>query len=259
LQKAEEWAKKLLDLNPDSSREYFLSGLIQWKLGYWKDGIGQLRKSLTVDPSNPRSLEFLVYLYAIAGKGSVSRALLPKLLESDPLTPLFQGFPGWIEYMEGHFEAALVSIRKMYQMESENPFYSLVYANFLTRIQSLEEAFSVIDSLAEKAPQTSFEWLGLFRKVALQGRREKALELVKPEFTNIGKWDEQMSWEIAASFALIEENDKALNWLTNAIDGGFINYPFLNETDPFLENIRGEPRFKKLMERVKHEWENFEV
>jgi hypothetical protein len=26
-----------------------------------------------------------------------------------------------------------------------------------------------------------------------------------------------------------------------------------------LENVRGEPRFKKLMERVKHEWENFEV
>ena len=33
----------------------------------------------------------------------------------------------------------------------------------------------------------------------------------------------------------------------------------LAEKDPFLENIRGEPRFKKLMERVKHEWENFEV
>ena len=31
------------------------------------------------------------------------------------------------------------------------------------------------------------------------------------------------------------------------------------KNDPFLENIRGEPRFKKLMERVKREWENFEV
>jgi non-specific serine/threonine protein kinase len=68
-----------------------------------------------------------------------------------------------------------------------------------------------------------------------------------------------MSWEIAASFALINEKDKSLEWLENAVDRGFINYPFLNEYDPFLENIRGEPRFKKLMERVKHEWENFEV
>jgi hypothetical protein len=29
--------------------------------------------------------------------------------------------------------------------------------------------------------------------------------------------------------------------------------------DPLLENIRGEARFKKLMEWVKHEWEDFEV
>jgi hypothetical protein len=47
--------------------------------------------------------------------------------------------------------------------------------------------------------------------------------------------------------------------LEYATSRGFINYPFLNEYDPLLENIRGEPRFKKLMERVKHEWENFEV
>jgi len=34
--------------------------------------------------------------------------------------------------------------------------------------------------------------------------------------------------------------------------------PCLNEYAPFLENIRGEPRFLKLMERVKHKWETFE-
>jgi hypothetical protein len=31
------------------------------------------------------------------------------------------------------------------------------------------------------------------------------------------------------------------------------------KTALFLANIRGEERFKKLMERVKYEWEHFEV
>jgi non-specific serine/threonine protein kinase len=52
---------------------------------------------------------------------------------------------------------------------------------------------------------------------------------------------------------------EALDWLENAVHKGFINYPFISEHDPFLKNIRSEPRFKKLMERVKREWENFEV
>jgi len=33
----------------------------------------------------------------------------------------------------------------------------------------------------------------------------------------------------------------------------------LADIDPFLANIRGEPRFQKLMQRVKYEWEHFEV
>ena len=52
---------------------------------------------------------------------------------------------------------------------------------------------------------------------------------------------------------------EALDWLENAVNRGFLNYPFLSEYDPFLENIRGERRFKDLMERVKHEWENIDV
>ena len=48
-----------------------------------------------------------------------------------------------------------------------------------------------------------------------------------------------------------------IGWRT-PIDRGFINYPFM-QCDPFLDNIRGEERFKKLMERAKYEWEHFEV
>ena len=64
---------------------------------------------------------------------------------------------------------------------------------------------------------------------------------------------------MAESYALIDEYKEALDWLEHGVDFGFINYPFLTEYDRLLGNIRSKPRFKKLMERVKHEWENFEV
>ena len=58
---------------------------------------------------------------------------------------------------------------------------------------------------------------------------------------------------------MVNEKDEALRWLEHAIDRGWINYPLLAEQDPFLENVRGEERFKKLMDRIKPEWERFEV
>ena len=62
-----------------------------------------------------------------------------------------------------------------------------------------------------------------------------------------------------AHFAVLDEKEKAMDWLERAVGRGCNNYPLLAEQYPLLENIRGEPRFKKLLERVKHEWENFEV
>ena len=64
---------------------------------------------------------------------------------------------------------------------------------------------------------------------------------------------------IAEDYALLNEKEEALNWLEHAIERGNFNYPSFNELDPCLENIRSEPRFKELMKRVKHVWENFEV
>jgi non-specific serine/threonine protein kinase len=63
---------------------------------------------------------------------------------------------------------------------------------------------------------------------------------------------------MADFYARLGDKEKALDWLENAVGRGFINYPYLRDYDPYLENIRGEPRFKKLLERVKHDWEHFE-
>jgi len=61
-------------------------------------------------------------------------------------------------------------------------------------------------------------------------------------------------------YALLDKKEEAIDWLEHAaLNRGFINYPLLAEKDPFLANIRSEPRFQKLMERVKKEWEEFEV
>lgn len=54
------------------------------------------------------------------------------------------------------------------------------------------------------------------------------------------------------------ECDAALDCLERAVEFGYINGPFLSVHEPFLANIRGEPRFLRLMERVHRAWEGFE-
>ena len=59
--------------------------------------------------------------------------------------------------------------------------------------------------------------------------------------------------------ALVNRVDDSIKWMERASERGWINYPLFNRDDPFLGNIREEPRFGAMMEKMKHEWETFEV
>jgi non-specific serine/threonine protein kinase len=97
-----------------------------------------------------------------------------------------------------------------------------------------------------------------FLRAALRGEKDVFSRLQTPDVLRTMKRDLQLSYHAASFCSFLGQPNEALDWLENAISRGFYNYPFM-EVDPFLDNIRGEERFKKLMKRVKHEWEHFEV
>ncbi len=122
-----------------------------------------------------------------------------------------------------------------------------------------DEAWSILDQLAKDTPGYPPVELLLKFKSAIEGKKSEVLQWKSPEL-KIWAWrDFQYSGFVAQYYSLIDEKKEALDWLEHSIDLGMINYPFMNKHDPFLANIRGEPRFRKLMERVKYEWEHFEV
>jgi hypothetical protein len=94
---------------------------------------------------------------------------------------------------------------------------------------------------------------------AFEGDRAGVLDLLDNEFERWAEKDFQYSEWAAQALALVGERDRAVDWLENSVARGNINYPYLNEYDSFLSNIRNKPRFQALMERVKSEWESFEV
>jgi len=97
----------------------------------------------------------------------------------------------------------------------------------------------------------------LLLECALKMDGKSFLTYFTPNIVEQAKADSENSMYIADFFALLKDNANALFWLENAVKCGWINYPFLNEYDPFLKNIRGDERFQKLMSRVKELWQNF--
>ena len=64
---------------------------------------------------------------------------------------------------------------------------------------------------------------------------------------------------LVEGYSLLGDTDEALTWMDTAVRCGFINYPFLSQSDPLLAGLRGDSRFSARMEGVKRQWEAFEV
>lgn len=64
--------------------------------------------------------------------------------------------------------------------------------------------------------------------------------------------------QIAAIYAVLGETDKALSWLERSIDTGNPCWPFFR-IHPFLENLRGAPRFQELMDGLERRYTALEI
>jgi tetratricopeptide (TPR) repeat protein len=53
-------------------------------------------------------------------------------------------------------------------------------------------------------------------------------------------------YNLASVYAVLGEPDKAMAWLERSVDTGFACWPFFR-IDPYLENLREEPAFKRLV------------
>ena len=264
LKKAEEYAFKVLELEPSSSLSYSLLGRIERFRGNALRAIKYFKQSLKIDPYNPEALFWLAVDYLLkVGRPDLSKPFLQTLLERDPLSSINYLASGIYKWMTSDMNGSLKEFEKEASLDPESvlPNFWSIYA--LIWNKEYERAYILIDQIPPLETSDTVHrifngWL-LFLKYALKEEKEKALGFLTEEVLDFFWNDPDATWLVAGGYALIGEKDEALRWLELCLNKGNINYPLFSKLDPFFESIRGEERFKKLMERVKHEWENFEV
>ncbi len=259
VEKAEEYANKALALDASSPTALVVLGmLIADSPGRQKEGLRYLKKALSLSPNDPVALTWLATLYCQPlGKITEGLQLIDRLARVDPLNLIAYNLRAATYFHDGRFELALKNASEAYQLDPGNPATACEYAMTLIRNRKIDEASSVIDQMVRTFKDNIFTKIALVDKYAFLNDRTNLFKIMTPDFQEIMR-EGWASSVLASALALIGEKEEALDWLENAVNHGFINYPFLAEKDPWLASIRGEARFKKLLERVKYEWEHFE-
>jgi hypothetical protein len=96
--------------------------------------------------------------------------------------------------------------------------------------------------------------IGLFGG-ALAGRQPARLSEADTEALRSGT--DVLPRFAAQAYALAGDASNATEWMSVAIDKGFVNYPFLARHDPFFARLAGSADYDRLLARTRERWESF--
>ena len=262
-QKAEEFARMALALNPEMPRAQAILGFLplwyQGKGASPKKAMHQLKRVLAADPNEPIALLGLMCVYFWAGRMQSAISIMERLLQLEPLEIVALWGRGGCYFHEGQYDLALQEWQKFYDIDPNHWAWQCWVAHALAYKGRNDEALAMAARCATSSVNHPFKKLALMLIHALRGEKEAAIREMSSEFHEWARRDPTWSYRVASDFAYLDAKEEALDWLENAIDLGHINYPFFAEKDLFLTRLRGDPRFVKLMQRVKREWEEFEA
>jgi eukaryotic-like serine/threonine-protein kinase len=258
LRMAEACAAKAFALNPESSKAHFLRGAVRHNRADPHGAARDYKKALSLDPNDPEALVWLAYHYAASGRPALARALVDRLQQVDPLTSLNLTMYGMVAMFDGGYGEALTWTQRAFDIDPANPTPRMMHAMMLAANGRRDESVAILDAVARDTSAMAWCRLAPAMAAALRGQREELLRVLTPELRAAATWDEIFAWWTADCLALVNERDAALDFLERAVEFGFVNAPWLSHHEPFLANVRGEPRFGRLMERVRRAWEAFE-
>jgi serine/threonine protein kinase/Tfp pilus assembly protein PilF len=258
LLKAEACAAKVFALNPESSKGHGLRGAIRHNRADPNGAARDYKKALLLDPNDPEALLWLGYYYGVSGRPALARALMDRLQQVDPLTSINLTMYGMVAMFDGDYAEALTWTQRSVDIDPANPTPRMVHALMLAANGHREEGTAMLDAVARDTSAMAWARLAPAMACALRGERDELLRIMTPDLRAAAKWDEIFSWWIADCFALVDDREPAIDFIERAVEFGFINLPWLSQYEPFLANLRGEPRFGRLMERVRRAWEAFE-
>ena len=107
------------------------------------------------------------------------------------------------------------------------------------------EAARRFEDYTQKHPEKGRAWFNL-GFASLAGDRPEAAAEAFQKALDLGYRKPTTQYNLACSYARLDQKDKAFEWLFRALDAGFDSGMLRSDED--LDNLRGDPRFRKALE-----------
>jgi len=241
---SKEYVLKALNLNPELAEAHtVLGGLLCWNEWKWEEARKELLLAIELNPNFVTAHSYYSELLDILRQNDEARQQINLALKIDPYFPLINTLSALYYLHENKFNEALIEYRKVQELQPDRNLHYYFFEIYVKQgedqlaIEELQKAL-LWDTLL---PENVNIVKDVFNKSGVNGLLQLLIELELNK-----SWPN--SWRISRWYAMMNRKDESLIWLEKAFEES-TQIPRIN-CDPDFDNLRSEPRFVALIEKM---------
>jgi len=239
-------ALKALEIDSQRAEAHTSLAGVRFRFDWdWAGSEIEFKRALELNPSYAEAHRtYAIYLQAM-GQLDEAIATTQRAQQLDPLSLLMKTAAGWAYYFGRHYDRAIEHFREALELD----------ADFLPALHNLgrayaqkgmrREAIAALERAADLSGREVLHLSALGYAYARVGDGKSTHGLLN-ELHTLAKQRYVSPYDVATVYAGLGDKDRSLEWLGKAHKAHSSRLVLLN-TDPVLDGLRSDPRFKELL------------
>jgi pentatricopeptide repeat protein len=241
-------AKKALELDDSLAEPHASLGLIATEELEVHRGVSELERAVQLNPNYATAHHWLSLAFTALGQSDRSIKELKRAVELDPLSMVINADLSIGYIYARRYDEAEAQARKTLEIDPGS-FLAHYYLGMALQLKGrLKEAipeFQKAVDLNHDPYSTSM----LIQGYARNGQTDEARKLLA-QLNETAKSAEVPEYAFALAYTSLGDKDRAIAALEHAFAGGNNSYLFLLPGDPLFDDLRGDPRFEALVQKI---------
>jgi serine/threonine-protein kinase len=206
-------------------------------------------------PADPAVLFVAGMLYRLDGLYDQAIAVYDRLLELNPQDVVIVNYSkARIHTHQRRYDEAVEELEQARAAQPDHPLVKTFLAVCHFNQGRVDEAQALMEDVIAHHPHLDGVQPVLAWCLSAKGDHERARALVTDRVKETAAADHDISFWLAAFFAMEGMTDEALHWVRRAVAIGNENYPLFADSQK-LDRLRGDPRFEEILAELKRVWE----